>query len=137
MVINHSTTEPPLAGSYSKISLERLHFWIHTQDTMHSLQQFRFSEKDADEVKGSFVGINLYFLTLTFFAPVFHFLFDFLPFKNINFWKKKKSRTGMFTKAVLWNRVSTVVIFLFLSTEQTSLLVLVPAPVTAVIKLWK
>lgn len=55
MAINYSTTEPPLTGSYSKISLERLRFWIH----VHSLQQFGFSEKNADKVKGMFVGINL------------------------------------------------------------------------------
>nr|XP_028698473.1 cleft lip and palate transmembrane protein 1-like protein isoform X1 [Macaca mulatta] len=44
---------------------------------------------------------------------------------------------GMSTKAVLWRCFSTVVIFLFLLDEQTSLLVLVPAGVGAAIELWK
>uniref|UniRef100_A0A8C8ZDM3 Lipid scramblase CLPTM1L n=1 Tax=Prolemur simus TaxID=1328070 RepID=A0A8C8ZDM3_PROSS len=97
-----------------------------------------FSEKDADEVKGIFVDTNLYFLALTFFVAAFHLLFDFLAFKNdISFWKKKKSMIGMSTKAVLWRCFSTVVIFLFLLDEQTSLLVLVPAGVGAAIELWK
>ncbi|XP_048224540.1 cleft lip and palate transmembrane protein 1-like protein [Perognathus longimembris pacificus] len=138
MVINRSTTELPLTVCYDKISLGRLRFWIHMQDAVYSLQQFGFSEKDADEVKGIFVDTNLYFLALTFFVAAFHLLFDFLAFKNdISFWKKKKSMIGMSTKAVLWRCFSTVVIFLFLLDEQTSLLVLIPAGVGAAIELWK
>ncbi|XP_045855677.1 cleft lip and palate transmembrane protein 1-like protein isoform X3 [Meles meles] len=138
MVINRSSTELPLTVAYDKISLGRLRFWIHMQDAVYSLQQFGFSEKDADEVKGIFVDTNLYFLALTFFVAAFHLLFDFLAFKNdISFWKKKKSMIGMSTKAVLWRCFSTVVIFLFLLDEQTSLLVLVPAGVGAAIELWK
>ncbi|KAB0393811.1 hypothetical protein E2I00_001244, partial [Balaenoptera physalus] len=72
MVINRSTTELPLTVSYDKISLGRLRFWIHMQDAVYSLQQFGFSEKDADEVKGIFVDTNLYFLALTFFVAAFH-----------------------------------------------------------------
>uniref|UniRef100_A0A8C0IET5 Lipid scramblase CLPTM1L n=1 Tax=Bubo bubo TaxID=30461 RepID=A0A8C0IET5_BUBBB len=93
---------------------------------------------DADEVKGIFVDTNLYFLALTFFVAAFHLLFDFLAFKNdISFWKKKRSMIGMSTKAVLWRCFSTVVIFLFLLDEQTSVLVLIPAGIGAVIELWK
>ncbi|GAB5567400.1 cleft lip and palate transmembrane protein 1-like protein isoform X3 [Prionailurus iriomotensis] len=135
MVINRSSTELPLTVSYDKISLGRLRFWIHMQDAVYSLQQFGFSEKDADEVKGIFVDTNLYFLALTFFVAAFHLLFDFLAFKNdISFWKKKRSMIGMSTKAVLWRGFSTVVIFLFLLDEQTSLLVLVPAGIGAAIE---
>ncbi|NXG31984.1 CLP1L protein, partial [Dromaius novaehollandiae] len=138
MVINRSTTELPLTVSYDKISLGKLRFWIHMQDAVYSLQQFGFSEKDADEVKGIFVDTNLYFLALTFFVAAFHLLFDFLAFKNdISFWKKKRNMIGMSTKAVLWRCFSTVVIFLFLLDEQTSLLVLIPAGIGAVIELWK
>ncbi|KAG8442693.1 hypothetical protein GDO86_011474 [Hymenochirus boettgeri] len=138
MMINRSTTELPLTVAYDKISLGKLRFWIHMQDAVYSLQQFGFSEKDADEVKGIFVDTNLYFLALTFFVAAFHLLFDFLAFKNdISFWKKKKNMVGMSTKAVLWRCFSTVVIFLFLMDEQTSLLVLIPAGIGAVIEVWK
>ncbi|XP_069075739.1 lipid scramblase CLPTM1L [Pleurodeles waltl] len=138
MMINRSTTELPLTLSYDKISLGKLRFWIHMQDSVYSLQQFGFSEKDADEVKGIFVDTNLYFLALTFFVATFHLLFDFLAFKNdISFWKKKKNMVGMSTKGVLWRCFSTIVIFLFLLDEQTSLLVLIPAGVGAVIEIWK
>ncbi|XP_037549554.1 cleft lip and palate transmembrane protein 1-like protein [Nematolebias whitei] len=136
--INSSSTELPLTISYDSISLGRLRFWIHMQDAVFSLQQFGFTEKDADEIKGIFVDTNLYFLALTFFVAAFHLLFDFLAFKNdISFWKQKKSMVGMSSKAVLWRCFSTIVIFLYLFDEQTSLLVLIPAGIGSIIEVWK
>ncbi|XP_051926317.1 lipid scramblase CLPTM1L [Hippocampus zosterae] len=136
--INSTTLELPLTISYDAISLGRLRFWIHMQDAVYSLQQFGFTEKDADEIKGIFTDTNLYFLALTFFVAAFHLLFDFLAFKNdISFWKEKKSMVGMSSKAVLWRCFSTIIIFLYLFDEQTSLLVLIPAGIGAVIEVWK
>ncbi|XP_030596917.1 lipid scramblase CLPTM1L [Archocentrus centrarchus] len=136
--INSTTTELPLIISYDSISLGRLRFWIHMQDAVYSLQQLGFTEKDADEIKGIFVDTNLYFLALTFFVAAFHLLFDFLAFKNdISFWKQKKSMVGMSSKAVLWRCFSTIVIFLYLFDEQTSLLVLIPAGIGSMIEVWK
>ncbi|KAF1381692.1 hypothetical protein PFLUV_G00156630 [Perca fluviatilis] len=136
--INSTSMELPLTISYDSISLGRLRFWIHMQDAVFSLQQFGFTEKDADEIKGIFVDTNLYFLALTFFVAAFHLLFDFLAFKNdISFWKQKKSMVGMSSKAVLWRCFSTIVIFLYLFDEQTSLLVLIPAGVGSIIEVWK
>ncbi|XP_033914705.1 lipid scramblase CLPTM1L-like isoform X1 [Acipenser ruthenus] len=138
MVINGSTMELPLTVSYDTISLGKLRFWIHMQDAVYSLQQFGFTEKDADEIKGIFVDTNLYFLALTFVVAAFHLLFDFLAFKNdISFWKKKKSMVGMSSKAVLWRCFSTIVIFLYLMDEQTSMLILIPAGVGSIIEVWK
>lgn len=138
MEINSTSTELPLTISYDSISLGRLRFWIHMQDAVYSLQQFGFTEKDADEIKGIFVDTNLYFLALTFFVAAFHLLFDFLAFKNdISFWKQKKSMVGMSSKAVLWRCFSTIVIFLYLVDEQTSLLVLIPAGIGSIIEVWK
>uniref|UniRef100_A0A665TWH0 Lipid scramblase CLPTM1L n=1 Tax=Echeneis naucrates TaxID=173247 RepID=A0A665TWH0_ECHNA len=106
LVINSTSTELPLTISYDSISLGRLRFWIHMQDAVYSLQQFGFTEKDADEIKGIFVDTNLYFLALTFFVAAFHLLFDFLAFKNdISFWKQKKSMVGMSSKAGRWSVV--------------------------------
>ncbi|XP_074543658.1 lipid scramblase CLPTM1L [Halichoeres trimaculatus] len=136
--INSTSMELPLTITYDSISLGRLRFWIHMQDAVYSLQQFGFTEKDADEIKGIFVDTNLYFLALTFFVAAFHLLFDFLAFKNdISFWKQKKSMVGMSSKAVLWRCFSTIVIFLYLFDEQTSLLVLIPAGIGSIIEVWK
>ncbi|XP_049606677.1 lipid scramblase CLPTM1L [Syngnathus scovelli] len=136
--INSTSRVLPLTISYDAISLGRLRFWIHMQDAVYSLQQFGFTEKDADEIKGIFTDTNLYFLALTFFVAAFHLLFDFLAFKNdISFWKEKKSMVGMSSKAVLWRCFSTIIIFLYLFDEQTSLLVLIPAGIGSVIEVWK
>lgn len=136
--INSTSKELPLTINYDSISLGRLRFWIHMQDAVYSLQQFGFTEKDADEIKGIFVDTNLYFLALTFFVAAFHLLFDFLAFKNdISFWKQKRSMVGMSSKAVLWRCFSTIVIFLYLFDQQTSLLVLIPAGVGSIIEVWK
>ncbi|XP_038822560.1 cleft lip and palate transmembrane protein 1-like protein [Salvelinus namaycush] len=138
MEINSTSTELPLTISYDTISLGKLRFWIHMQDAVYSLQQFGFTEKDADEIKGIFVETNLYFLALTFFVAAFHLLFDFLAFKHdISFWKQKKSMVGMSSKAVLWRCFSTIVIFMYLFDEQTSLLVLIPAGIGSMIEVWK
>uniref|UniRef100_A0A8C8CGF8 Lipid scramblase CLPTM1L n=1 Tax=Oncorhynchus tshawytscha TaxID=74940 RepID=A0A8C8CGF8_ONCTS len=138
MEINSTSIELPLTISYDTISLGKLRFWIHMQDAVYSLQQFGFTEKDADEIKGIFVDTNLYLLALTFFVAAFHLLFDFLAFKNdISFWKQKKSMVGMSSKAVLWRCFSTIVIFMYLFDEQTSLLVLIPAGIGSLIEVWK
>ncbi|XP_010776131.1 lipid scramblase CLPTM1L [Notothenia coriiceps] len=106
--------------------------------TWRSSTSIGFTEKDADEIKGIFVDTNLYFLGLTFFVAAFHLLFDFLAFKNdISFWKEKKSMVGMSSKAVLWRCFSTIVIFLYLFDQQTSLLVLIPAGIGSIIEVWK
>ncbi|XP_029518869.1 lipid scramblase CLPTM1L [Oncorhynchus nerka] len=138
MEINSTSIELPLTISYDTISLGKLRFWIHMQDAVYSLQQFGFTEKDADEIKGIFVDTNLYLLALTFFVAAFHLLFDFLAFKHdISFWKQKKSMVGMSSKAVLWRCFSTIVIFMYLFDEQTSLLVLIPAGIGSLIEVWK
>ncbi|XP_032905270.1 cleft lip and palate transmembrane protein 1-like protein [Amblyraja radiata] len=137
-IINGTAGALPLTICYDAISLGKLRFWTHMQEAVYSLQQFGFTEKDVDEVKGIFVDTNLYFLALTFFVAAFHLLFDFLAFKNdITFWRRKKNMVGMSTKAVLWRCFSTLVVFLFLLDERTSLLVLIPAGVGAIIEVWK
>jgi len=44
---------------------------------------------------------------------------------------------GLSSKTVIWRCVSTLIVFLYLLDEQTSLLVLVPTGISAVIEIWK
>ncbi|CAB1334753.1 unnamed protein product, partial [Coregonus sp. 'balchen'] len=138
MEINGSTTKLPLTISYEGLSLRQFRFWIHMQDVMFSLKHFGFTEVNIDEIKGVLVDNNLYLLALTTLVTAFHFIFEFLAFKNdISFWRKKKNMVGMSRKAVLWRCFSTIVIFLKMLEERSSLLVLIPVGIGIIIEVWK
>ncbi|XP_067094325.1 lipid scramblase CLPTM1L-like isoform X2 [Osmerus mordax] len=138
MEINGTLTELPLTISYEGISLRTFRFWVHLQDVVYSLQQFGFTEDSIDEIKDILVDTNLYLLALTALVTVFHILCDFLALKNnISFWRRKKTMVGMSRKSVLWRCFSTVVIFLHLLQEGSSVLVLLPLAVGSIIEVWK
>ncbi|XP_060084173.1 lipid scramblase CLPTM1L-like [Ylistrum balloti] len=136
--INKSSSTMPLSITYSPITIGKLRFWNNIMESMKMLQGFGFSEKDTDEVKGIFADTNVTFLMLTFAVAAFHLLFDFLAFKNdISYWKGRRSMVGLSSRAVLWRCVSTIIIFFYLMDEETSLLVLIPAGIGAIIEIWK
>jgi len=94
-----------------------------------------FSDKEFDDIKGIFLDTNLWLLGLTIFVSIFHLLFDFLAFKNdISFWRRRKTMVGLSSRAITWRCFSQAVVFLYLLDEKTSLLVLVPAGIAAVIE---
>lgn len=71
--------------------------------------------------------------TYNFFR--FQLLFDFLAFKNdVSFWSRKRSLAGLSARTVFWRAFSQFVIALYLLDEHTSLLVVVPAGISAVIE---
>ncbi len=89
-------------------------------------------------MKGIFADTNMTLLLVTFAVSAVHLLLDFLAFKNeITFWRTRKSMEGLSTNAVLWRAFSQAVVFLYLMDEETSLLVLIPSGIAAVIELWK
>uniref|UniRef100_A0A8C7K1M5 Lipid scramblase CLPTM1L n=1 Tax=Oncorhynchus kisutch TaxID=8019 RepID=A0A8C7K1M5_ONCKI len=138
MEINGSTTKLPLTISYEGLSLRQFRLWIHMQDVMFSLKRFGFTEVNIDEIKGVLVDNNLYLLALTTLVTAFHFIFEFLAFKNdISFWKKKKNMVGMSRKTVLWRCFSTIVILLKMLEERSSLLGLIPVGIGTTIEVWK
>ncbi|XP_064883645.1 lipid scramblase CLPTM1L-like isoform X2 [Oncorhynchus nerka] len=138
MEINGSTTKLPLTISYEGLSLRQFRLWIHMQDVMFSLKRFGFTEVNIDEIKGVLVDNNLYLLALTTLVTAFHFIFEFLAFKNdISFWRKKKNMVGMSRKTVLWRCFSTIVILLKMLEERSSLLGLIPVGIGTTIEVWK
>ncbi|KAL7641923.1 UNVERIFIED_CONTAM: hypothetical protein RMT77_007797 [Armadillidium vulgare] len=136
--VTTSTESMNLTLKYSPISLGKFRVWAHFEGALESMRNLGFTNKDIDEVKGIFSDSNLYLLGITFFVSTLHMIFDFLAFKNdINFWRGLKSMGGISPTTVVWRTFAQLVIFLFLLEEETSLLVLVPAGIGALIEIWK
>lgn len=136
--ITKNTSEVSVEFYFTPVSLGRMRIWTTVESTLGNLISLGFTDKDIDEVKGIFTDTNLYFLGMTFFVALVHMLFDVLAFKHdVSFWKKKQSMAGMSTRTVIWRCVSTTIIFFYLMDEKTSMLVLVPAGIGAIIEMWK
>jgi hypothetical protein len=137
-LITKDVREMELSINFSPVSIGRVRVWTQFRRATEALQKLGFSQKDVDEVKGIFFDTNLYFLILTFVISMFHLLFDILAFKNdISFWRNRKTMVGLSPTMVLWRCFSQWVIFLYLLDEKTSLIVLIPVGVGAVIDIWK
>jgi len=132
------TEKLPFKIYFTPVSLGRLRIWSSVEQTLGSMKNLGFTENDLDDMKGIFSDTNLYFLAMTFSIAIVHMLFDVLAFKNdISFWKQKESMEGMSMRTVFWRFISSTIVFLYLLDEQTSLLVLVPSGIGALIELWK
>ncbi|XP_041975347.1 cleft lip and palate transmembrane protein 1-like protein [Aricia agestis] len=137
-LLNKTTSEVNITVEVSPASYGSLRLALHVRLALDQLQALGFSEKDVDDVKGIFADTNLYLLSATVLIASCHLLFDFLAFKNdVSFWRKKQSLAGLSMRTVLWRAFSQFIIFFYLLDQQTSLLVLVPAGISAVIELWK
>ncbi|XP_068626231.1 lipid scramblase CLPTM1L isoform X2 [Battus philenor] len=138
LLLNNSMTDVNITVSVTPASYGSLRLALHVRLALEQLHSLGFSEKDIDDVKGIFEDTNLYLLSATILIASFHLLFDFLAFKNdVSFWRRKRSLAGLSARTVLWRAFSQLVIFFYLLDEQTSLLVLIPAGISAVIELWK
>ncbi|XP_043679864.1 cleft lip and palate transmembrane protein 1-like protein isoform X1 [Vespula pensylvanica] len=123
---------------YTPITLGKLRLMLHVEDSMQSLKNLGFSDKDIDEIKGIFADTNIYLLGGTFFIAAIHILIDFLAFKNdVNFWRRKNNLAGLSKWSVVWRAFSQIVIFLYLLEENSSLLILIPTGIGTIIELWK
>ncbi|KPI97578.1 PREDICTED: cleft lip and palate transmembrane protein 1-like protein [Papilio xuthus] len=137
-LLNKSMSDVNITVTVNPTTYGTLRLALHVRLTLELLHGFGFGEKDVDDVKGIFEDTNLYLLSATVFISSFHLLFDFLAFKNdVSFWRSTRSLAGLSARTVLWRAFSQLVIFFYLLDEQTSLLVLIPAGISAVIEIWK
>lgn len=136
--VTRNVTEFDLEFNYSPSSVGKFRLIAHIETAMQQLTHMGFSSKDIDEVKEIFAEANLYILLGTVFIGSVHTLFDFLSFKNeVSFWRKKKNYVGLSVRATIWRAFSTIIIFLYLLDEKSSLLILIPMGISAIIELWK
>lgn len=138
VIVNKTDVAAEVSVTYRPISFGKLRLFLQFSGALASMKGMGFTEKDTDEVKGIFADTNLLLLIITFSVSAVHLLFDCLAFKSdINFWRGKKSMVGLSRKTILWRAFSQSVVFLYLLDEETSLLVLIPAGVGALIEMWK
>lgn len=138
VIVNSTDQTADVTVVYKPISFGKLRLFLQFSSALLSMQGMGFTEKDTDEVKGIFADTNLVLLIVTFSVSAVHLLFDCLAFKSdINFWRGNRSMVGLSRKTILWRAFSQSVIFLYLLDEETSLLVLIPAGVGAIIEVWK
>ncbi|XP_075969955.1 lipid scramblase CLPTM1L [Anticarsia gemmatalis] len=137
-LLTSSSHEANVTVNVAPTSYGSLRLALHVRLAIEQLFTLGFSEKDVDDVKGIFADTNLYLLSATVLIASFHLLFDFLAFKNdVSFWRRKRSLAGLSARTVFWRAFSQMVIFFYLLDEQTSMLVLIPAGISAIIELWK
>ncbi|XP_055912572.1 lipid scramblase CLPTM1L isoform X2 [Eupeodes corollae] len=136
--INKNTTQFNLSLKYKPIGIGKLRLMLLIEHATNSMYTLGFSKKDVDEVKGIFSDTNVYLLCGSLIVGSAHLLFDFLSFKNdVLFWRGKSSYEGLSTRTTVWRAVSQIIIFFYLMDENTSLLVLIPAGIGALIEMWK
>lgn len=124
---------------YAPVSWGKLRMLLQFSGSLVSMRSnLGFSAKDTDEIKGIFTDTSLPLLLTTFAVSALHLLFDFLAFKNdVAFWRGRTSMVGLSRRTLIWRAFSQSIIFLYLLDEETSMLVLVPAGVAALIEIWK
>jgi hypothetical protein len=95
-------------------------------------------DEEGDDMRRMFLDTHPYLLYATSFVSFVHLLFDFLAFKNdVAFWRARKSFAGLSLRYLLVNVVSQIIVVLYLLSEKTSRLVLVPAAIGVVVEAWK
>lgn len=136
--LNSTVMSLPLKLTYGSMSLQRWLLMKELEESIASQSSLGFSDKDIDDVRRLVSETSIYMLGITLLASLLHLLFEFLAFQSdIAFWRSNKTLAGLSTRAVVFELVSQIVIFLFLVESGSSLLVSVPAALGIVIQMWK
>jgi len=123
---------------YRPFGLGKMRLLLHMERSLLQFTTMGFQEKDIDDVKGLLVDTDMSILLCTFIVSAFHILFDCLAFKNdVEYWRKRETMTGMSIRTVGFQCFSTIVIFIHLLHEDTSLLVSLPMGASCFIETWK
>ncbi|XP_018655289.1 hypothetical protein Smp_145250 [Schistosoma mansoni] len=124
--------------SIEPLSIGHLRLRCMLEAVADQLISYGIKSKEIDEIRGIFLDTNLYLLLTTLFVSIFHLLFSFLAFKNdISFWRRSDNSVGISLRTIVWRFLSSLIIFLHLWEEKSSLLVSVPMGISTLIELWK
>jgi hypothetical protein len=93
---------------------------------------------DMDELKRMFVETDPILLGVTMIVSLLHTVFEVLAFKNdINFWKNKDSMEGISVKTLYIQTICSIIIFLYLCDNETSIMILASNGFAILLDFWK
>jgi hypothetical protein len=112
---------------------------MRTIDSSISVQHdFGANERDTDDVIRLVAETPMWLMGITFFVSAIHILFDVLALRSdVMFWSSSKSLRGLSRRALAIDLVGQFVVAVYLQSEGSSLLVLVPQYAGAGLALWK
>lgn len=95
-------------------------------------------ERESDMFRELLLDTNPWLLAVTAVVSLLHTLFDFLAFKNdVQFWRKKRSMTGMSVRGLFVNCFFQTIILLYLFDNDTSPMILFSSSIGLLIEYWK
>lgn len=95
-------------------------------------------DRESDMFRELLLDTNPWLLGVTAVVSLLHTLFDFLAFKNdVQFWRKKKSMTGMSVRGLFVNCFFQTIILLYLFDNDTSPMILFSSSIGLLIEYWK
>lgn len=99
---------------------------------------FEDGDDDQDSIKQALLETNPILLGITIAVSILHTVFEFLAFKNdIQFWRSRKSLEGLSVRSVLFNVFQSVIVFLYICDNDTSIVVKLSVGVGLLIEMWK
>ena len=93
---------------------------------------------DYDEYKRIWLETDPILFTVTAIVSLLHTCFEFFAMKNdIQFWNGKDSVEGISVKTIYINIMMSIIIFLYLIDNETSVLIYIPQGLGILIDCWK
>ncbi|CAB3403958.1 unnamed protein product [Caenorhabditis bovis] len=138
--INETVKSINLSLSYYPLS--SLMFQLYMSQDMKPSYAVALSdemeEDDNDYLKRAFLETNPILLAVTAIVSVLHLIFEFLAFKNdIQFWNNKKDLVGMSVRTVLFNIFQSLIVFLYITDNDTNFVVMFSVFFGFLLECWK
>ena len=84
------------------------------------------------------MNTDFYLLSITMVISLLHSIFEILAIKNeISFWSNVKSHKGLSLRSLYYNLFVSIVIFLYLFDNDTSMMILASTGINILISAWK
>lgn len=136
--LNESTPVLPLKVSLGPMSSQRHMLSAILEQSLRQQKDLGFTDNDIDDVRRMITDTSTSLLAMTIFASVLHLFFEALAFQSdVAFWKSQQRHVGISIRSLVVSLAMQIIVFIYLVTNEASLLVSIPAFVGLCIQLWK